>query len=96
MKFELPIIDFEKDEIIKKYERNYLPTDMYIRTRELSEVAADLSDKEMLAALCDLYIHVFPGLTEEEFWQHTDPAFVLQVYRDLLTKSTKIVSSKNA
>ena len=95
-KFELPIIDFAKDEVKKTYERNFLPTEIYIESREISERAEDMREIELLEELCKLFERLFPELTEDEFWNNTDPAYILALYRDILTKSTKIVSPKNA
>lgn len=94
-KFELPIVDFEHDTIKKTYGRNFMSTELYIRSREISEKAEDLSELELLTELCGMFQRMFPELTDDEYWNHTDPAYILQLYRDILTKSTKIVSSKN-
>lgn len=99
-KFELPIYDATTGEIVKTYQRNFMPVNLYIRFQKLAEKTGSdkvKSDEELFKALQELFLETFPELTKEEYLNQTDIAVVLQIWARILNKSTEIAEgdSKN-
>jgi len=102
-KFELPIYDVKTGEVVKTYQRNFMPVSLYIRFQKLSEkIVKDSekmkSDEELFMLIKDLFLETFSELTEEEYMNNTDVAGVLKTWHEIMSKSATIESksSKNA
>lgn len=99
-KYELPIYDMATEEITKTYGRNKIGVSLYLKYQQINE---DLqggkfkSDDELFAALQDVVVETFDGMTKAEYNEQTDPADVLNLYRTICNKGTLIYTgnSKN-
>lgn len=96
-KFTLSIYD-EYDKVIKTYQRNKCPVDLFLRFQQYSEKVTGAqikNDIEFFADLKGLILELFPAMTEEEYNNNTDTAEVIKIFNDVISKATLISAGKN-
>ena len=96
-KFELSIYN-ENDEVVKTYQRNKCPVDLFLKFQQYSEkVTGDKvkNDKEFFAGLKDLFLEFFPAMTEKEYKNNTDVAEIILLFNAIIKKATLFTNEKN-
>ena len=98
-KFELSIYDTKTGEVEKTYQRNFMPVSLFIKFQKFSEEVTGNkveSDEAFYKKLKNLFVEMFPELTEAEYSNKTDAAEVIALFNTVLKKSTTLEdSSKN-
>ena len=97
-KFSLSIYD-ENDKVIKTYQRNKCPVDLFLRFQQYSEKVTGAkinNDIEFFAELKGLILELFPAMTETDYMNNTDTAEVIKLFNDVIHKATLISAGKNA
>lgn len=99
-KFELPVYNCVTGEVEKTCKRGFMPVSLYIRFQEFSDKVTGekfKSDKEFFVAMKDLFLEMFPDMTEAEYLNQTDVAQVLALFGKIINKSTELETgdSKN-
>lgn len=100
-KFELKIYNTETGETEKVLQREFMPVSLFLKFQQFSEKLTGNkveNDAAMFAALKELYVEMFPSLTNDEYMNNTDAAEVLTLFRAVLVKATQIAGAtkKNA
>ena len=96
-KFELSIYD-ENDKVIKTFQRNKCPIDLFLKFQQYSEkVTGDKvkNDTEFYAGLKDLFIEFFPAMNEKEYTNNVDVAEIIILFNKIITKATQFTNEKN-
>lgn len=96
-KYELSLYD-DNDKVIKTYQRNKCPVDLYLKFQQYSEkVTGDKvkNDKDFFAGLKDLFLEFFPAMTEKEYTNNTDVAEIIVLFNTIISKATKLTNEKN-
>jgi hypothetical protein len=96
-KFELSIYN-ENDDVIKTYQRNKCPVDLFLKFQQYSEKVTGekvKSDKEFFAGLKDLFLEFFPAMTEKEYTNNTDVAEIIVLFNTIIRKATQFTAEKN-
>lgn len=96
-KFELSIYD-ENDKVVKTYQRNKCPVDLYLKFQQYSDkVTGDKveSDKDFFAGLKELFLEFFPAMTEKEYTNNTDVAEIIVLFNDIIKRATRFTNEKN-
>jgi hypothetical protein len=96
-KFELPIYD-ENDRVIKTFQRNKCPVELFLKFQQYSEkVTGDKvkSDTDFFAGLKDLFLEFFPAMTEKEYTNNTDVAEIIVLFDKIIKKATQFTNEKN-
>lgn len=96
-KFELSIYD-DNDKVIKTYQRNKCPVDLFLRFQQYSEKVTGekvKNDIEFFADLQGLILELFPTMTEAEYKSNTDTAEIIKLFNDVIRKATLINAGKN-
>jgi len=96
-KYELNTYN-ENDEVIKTYQRNKCPVDLFLKFQKYSEKVTGekvKDDTEFFAGLKGLFLEFFPAMTEKEYTSNTDVAEVILLFNAIITKATQFTSEKN-
>lgn len=96
-KFELSIYN-DNDEVVKTYQRNKCPVDLFLKFQQYSEkVTGDKvkNDTEFFAGLKELFLEFFPAMTEKEYTNNTDVAEIIILFNSIIHKATKFTNEKN-
>lgn len=96
-KFELSIYD-NNDKVIKTHKRNKCTVEMFLKFQRYSEKVTGekvKSDAEFFAGLKDLFLELFPDMTEGEYMNNTDVAEVIVLFNRVVTKATQFEQAKN-
>lgn len=93
-KFELSIYG-KNDEIVKKYETDHVRWGVFLQAIKLQEQIKDKSAAEQFSAINEFIKSIFSGLTDKEL-EHADGMDVMNTFRQLLSSTNGIDSSKNA
>lgn len=97
-KFELSIYN-EHDEVVKTYQRNKCPVDLFLKFQKYSEEVTGAkvkNDTEFFAGLKSLFLEFFPAMTEKEYTNNTDVAEIIVLFNTIIKKATQFTSEKNA
>lgn len=99
-KFELNIYDMKTDEIVKTYQKNRLSLTLYCKFQDLNDKLGKQeikSDRELfLEYYKDLFLELFPQMTEKEYTENTDPAEILALWNKICETALIVGdSSKN-
>lgn len=96
-KFELPIYN-NNDEVVKIYQRNKCPVDLFLKFQKYSEkVTGDQvkDDGEFFAGLKELFLEFFPEMTKKEYTNNTDVAEIIVLFDNIIKKATHFTNEKN-
>lgn len=97
MKYALKIYDMKNQKVIKTVGRDVISVSLYMKYQEMAEsVQAEKvkSDIDLFKKIKDLFLETFTDLTEDEYFNNTDPAEVLSVWNNILSKGV-LINTKN-
>lgn len=97
-KFELNIYD-HNDKVVKTHQRNKCPVELFLKFQQYSEKVTGeqiTNDGDFFAGLKELFLELFPDMTENEYMNNTDVAEVIVLYSTVVRKATQFTSAKNA
>lgn len=96
-KFELSIYD-DNDNVIKTYQRNKCPVDLFLKFQQFSEKVTGekvKDDKTFFEGLKALILEFFPEMTEKEYTKNTDVAEIIMLFHTIIKKATLFTNEKN-
>lgn len=96
-KFELSIYN-ENDEVVKTYQRNKCPVELFLKFQQYSEKVTGnkiKDDSEFFAGLKDLFLEFFPAMTEKEYTNNTDVAEIIVLFNAIINRATRLTNEKN-
>lgn len=96
-KYELSIYD-ENDKVIKTFQRNKCSVEMFLKFQQYSQKVAESkvkNDAEFFKGLKELFLEMFPAMTESEYKNNTDVAEVIVLFRTIVAKATHLTDEKN-
>lgn len=96
-KFELSIYN-ENDEVVKTYQRNKCPVELFLKFQKYSEKVTGnkiKDDSEFFAGLKDLFLEFFPAMTEKEYTNNTDVAEIIVLFYAIINRATRLTNEKN-
>ena len=96
-KFELSIYD-NKDKIVKTHQRNKCTVDLFLKFQKFSEKVTGekvKNDNEFFAGLKDLFLELFPAMTEAEYKNNVDVSEAILLFNKVVTKATQFEQGKN-
>ena len=91
--FTLNVYDFEKDEIKKTEKRALCPSKIYIEFADVNETADKKTGNELIEELKAPVMHLFPGLTSEEYDNCLTIGDILGVFYDVVQRAPGIRST---
>lgn len=93
-KFELNIYG-KNDEVIKKYETDYIRWSVFLNAIKLQEKIKGKSAGEQFDAVNDFIKSVFLGITDDEL-ENADGFDVMNIFKQIISMAKGIENSKNA
>lgn len=96
-KYELSIYD-ANDKIIKTYQRNKCSVELFLKFQQYSVKVTEnkvKNDAEFFKGMKELFLELFPAMTEAEYRNNTDVAELLVLFRTIVAKATQLNDEKN-
>ena len=96
-KYELSTYD-GNDNVLKTYQRNKCSVELFLKFQQYSQKVTERevkNDVEFFKGLQELFLEMFPEMTEAEYKNKTDVAEIIVLFHTIIAKATHMTDEKN-